>query len=59
MKQALDPNYYPPNYASALVDNLVTLPVKTTKEEDKGEDKEEKNSREDTKVEEDKTQAET
>ena len=45
-KQALDPNYYPPNYvpeeedAPILVDNLVALPVNPIKEEDQG--KEEK-----------------
>ena len=53
-KQALGPNYYPPNYvpeekdAPFLVDNLVTL---TVKEEDQGE-KEEKNNGEETNKEE-------
>ena len=60
MKQALDPNYYPPNYvarqeedAPTLVDNIIALPVKTTREEDQGEDKKEKNNGGETNREED------
>ena len=45
-KQALDPNYYPPNYvleeedAPLLVDNLVALPASPMKKEEDQEEEE-------------------
>ena len=59
IKQALDPEHYPPNYVSkqgedapTLADSLVAMPAKMKEEEEQGEDTKEENNEEHPKEEE-------